>query len=238
MITCLSIIIPLYNEENTIVSVLKKLASIKLINNIKKEVIIINDCSTDSSEDCVNDFRKQYKNLNTIFLTHNKNQGKGGAIKTGIQYATGEYTIIQDADLELNPDDINLLLQKVNEQNVDIVYGSRFLKNKKHEKEMLANRIANKFLTHLSNSILKLELTDMQTCYKLVPTDIFQSIELLENRFAFDPELTAKLAKHKKLKWAEVAITYEPRTQKEGKKIRWSDGFRQIYSIIKYGLLK
>ena len=238
MIKTLSIIIPVYNEEKTIHQLLKKIAELKLIQNIQKEIIIINDCSTDSSKEKIQFFIEENKNLNTHLLNHKENKGKGGAVSTGVKYANSEYSIIQDADLELNPEDINLLLKAIGEKKADIAYGSRFLTNKKHKKEMMLNRIANKFLTRISNIILNMNLTDMQTCYKLIPTKIFQSITLKEKGFAFDPEITAKLKKHSNLKFTEVPITYEPRTQDEGKKIKWTHGFRQIFSILKYGLFK
>ena len=146
--------------------------------------------------------------------------------------------MIQDADLELNPEEINILIEPILNNQADVVYGSRFINNKKQKKESILNRIANVFLTSLGNIVFGVKLTDMQTCYKMIPTEIFKKLTLKENRFAFDPEVTAKLSKNKDLRWKEVAISYNPRTKDEGKKIRWRDGFRALYSIIKYGVFK
>ncbi len=236
MINQLSIIIPVFNEQQTIYKLLEKIANLSLINNVKKEIIIVNDASTDASKEKILQFIKIHPSSNISFIDLTSNKGKGGAVKSGIEKASGEYCVIQDADLELNPSEINDLMQPIIDREADIVYGSRFLKSKKHEKEVLLNRIANKFLTWLSNLIMGVKLTDMQTCYKMIPTHLFKQLSLKENGFAFDPEVTAKLAKDKKLKWKEVPISYNPRTKEEGKKIRWSHGFRQLYSIIKYGL--
>ena len=236
MISKLSIIIPVFNEQQTIHQLLEKITDLSLVNNIKKQIIVINDASTDSSKDEITQFIQNHPTINIVFIDHSSNKGKGGAVKSGIEKAIGEYSVIQDADLELNPSELNKLLQPIIDQEADIVYGSRFLMNKKHEKEVLLNRMANKFLTWLSNLIMGVKLTDMQTCYKMIPTHQFKQLTLKENGFAFDPEITAKLAKNKQLKWKEVSISYNPRTKDEGKKIRWSHGFRQLYSIIKYGL--
>lgn len=238
MIQTLSIIIPVYNEQKTIAKLLNKITSLRLINNTKKQIIVIDDCSTDSSKNEIALFIKNHPQENIIFHAHEENQGKGGSIISGLKYVSGEYIIIQDADLELNPEEINLLLVPIFEKQATVVYGSRFLKKEKREKEMILNRFANKFFTWLSNVILNVALTDMQTCYKLIPTRVIKSINLVEKRFAFDPEITAKLAKNKQVKFAEVPISYTPRNHEEGKKIRWVDGFNQIFSILKYGLFK
>jgi glycosyltransferase involved in cell wall biosynthesis len=235
----LTIIIPVYNEASTINELLHKVESISLINELKKQLIIINDFSVDKSKEEIEKFIESSKNKNDIvFIDHKKNLGKGGAIKSAILKAEGDYSVIQDADLELNPNEINNLLQPILNNQADIVYGSRFINNKKQKKESILNRIANVFLTGLGNIIFGVKLTDMQTCYKMIPTKVFKSLTLKENRFAFDPEITAKLSKIKKLRWKEVAISYNPRTKDEGKKIRWKDGFRALYCIVKYGLFK
>jgi glycosyltransferase involved in cell wall biosynthesis len=236
MIQKLSIVIPVYNEKESIYPLLCKVTSLNLIYSIKKQIIIIDDCSTDSSKAEIERFIKSFSPLDVVFFSHTENQGKGSAIKTALEYASGEYIIIQDADLELNPEEINLLLVPVIDEVANVVYGSRFLKGGKREKEMFLNRLANKFFTWLSNLILRTSLTDMQTCYKLVPTEFLKSIDLVEKRFAFDPEITAKLAKNRSVIFQEVPISYEPRSVQEGKKIRWVDGFNQLFSIIKYGL--
>ena len=238
MIKVLTIIIPVYNEDDTIYELLKTVQKIDLLEGIKKEIIVINDESSDNSDIEINKFISDEKPLHLIYLKNNKNLGKGGSIKVALNHAKGEYCIIQDADLELNPNEINDLLVPIISNKADIVFGSRFINSKKKKKESILNRIANKFLTSFGNFCFGVKLTDMQTCYKLIPTEIFQKIKLKENRFAFDPEITAKLARNKSLRWEEVPITYNPRTVEEGKKIRWRDGFRALYSIIKYGLLK
>lgn len=238
MIKVLTVIIPVFNEDDTIYELLRTVHKIDLIEGVKKEIIVINDDSSDNSEKEINKFINDNKPNNLTYLKNNKNIGKGGSIKVALKHAIGEYCIIQDADLELNPNEINDLLLPVISNKADIVYGSRFINSKKKKKESILNRIANKFLTFFGNFCIGVKLTDLQTCYKLIPTEIFKKISLVENRFAFDPEITAKLARYKSLRWKEVSITYNPRTVKEGKKIRWRDGFRALYSIIKYGLLE
>ncbi|MGV6861651.1 MAG: glycosyltransferase family 2 protein [Putridiphycobacter sp.] len=230
----LSILIAVYNEDQTIKKVLKIIDDLKLIDAIEKEVIVINDSSQDNSkneiETFLSDTRSDFKLIN-----HQINKGKGAAIKTGVQHATGDYIIIQDADLELNPNEINDLLAVVQNQEADVVYGSRFLNQNKKGGTFLSN-VANSFLTFLSNLIFRIKITDMETCYKLVPTPIFKSLNLVEERFGFEPEITAKLAKNRNLKWKEVPISYNARSDEEGKKIGWQDGFRAIWCILKYGL--
>lgn len=231
----LSIIIPVYNEAQTIAEVIRVIAGLELIEGIQKEVIVINDCSTDHTG---SEISKAVTEIGADFiqvLLHEKNAGKGGAIHTGIQKATGDYIIIQDADLELEPAEINLLIEQVVKHGADIVYGSRFLGQKVKGGSALSNA-ANGFLTWLSNVIFRIKITDMETCYKLVPADKFKALNLVEKRFGFEPEITAKLAKDRSLKWAEVPITYNARTEEQGKKIGWKDGFRAIWCILKYGL--
>jgi glycosyltransferase involved in cell wall biosynthesis len=229
----LSIIIPVFNEKNTIFDVLIKVSSVVLKNNIEKEVIVVNDKSTDSSRQEVEKYIQAYPNADIRLINHDVNLGKGGALHTGIKYASGDYTIIQDADLELDPEEYNILIDPILNKTSDIVYGSRFLDQGKQGLTM--SKWANGFLTRLSNFVFNIKITDMETCYKLVPTKIFQSLILEEQRFGFEPEITAKLAKIESLKWKEVAITYNPRTNLQGKKIGWKDGFRAIFCIVKYG---
>jgi glycosyltransferase involved in cell wall biosynthesis len=234
----LSIIIPAYNEGRTIHLILDKVKAVSLINNIKKEVIIINDCSSDETESAIENYIATNPSLNIQYFKHEINMGKGAALHTGISKATGEYLIIQDADLEYDPQEFNDLLKPVVNGFADVVYGSRFMGGNPHRILFYWHTIGNKFLTALSNMLTNLNLTDMETCYKLFNTKLIQSLHLKEKRFGFEPEVTAKTARIKGIRIYEVGISYYGRTYEEGKKIGWKDGFRALYSIIKYGLLK
>lgn len=236
--TKLSIIIPAYNEGKTIHNILNKVKNVELINNLKKEIIIVNDCSTDETEEAIRNYSSQNADLNIQYFKHNVNKGKGAALHTGIQKATGEYLIIQDADLEYDPQEYNLLLKPVIDGFADVVYGSRFMGGNAHRILFFWHTIGNRFLTFLSNLFTNLNLTDMETCYKLFNTKIIQSLSLQENRFGFEPEVTAKISRISKVRIYEVGISYYGRTYEEGKKIGWKDGFRAIYCIVKYGFLK
>jgi len=231
----LSIIVPAYNESKTIHLILDKIKNATLINNIQKEIIIVNDCSTDDSGDCILKYIENNSDLKIKCFEHEINKGKGAAIRTGIQNATGEYLIIQDADLEYDPNEYNLLLQPIIDGHADVVYGSRFMGGKPHRILFFWHTIGNKLLTFLSNMFTNLNLTDMETCYKMFRTEIIQSIKLEENRFGFEPEITAKISKLKDIRIYEIGISYYGRTYQEGKKINWKDGFRAIYCIIKFG---
>ena len=234
----LSIVIPAYNEEATIFDVLKKVFDLELIKNVSKEVIVIDDCSKDGTFNEIQRFQKEFQNQN--FLVHKQlvNQGKGAAIHKGIELATGDYLVMQDADLELNPEDINLLLEPVMEGKSNVVYGSRFLKNNHTNTSFVWHIVGNGFLTKLSNVFTGFGLTDMMTCYKLVPTAYLIELQLKEERFGFEPEVTLKLAKLKKVTISEVSISYNARTKTEGKKINSKDGIRVIICILKYWLKK
>ena len=232
----LSIIIPTYNESKTIHLVLDKIKNATLIKNIQKEIIIVNDCSTDNTGNYVLKYIENNSNLKIKYYEHEINKGKGAAIRTGIQNATGEYLIIQDADLEYDPNEYNLLLKPILDGHADVVYGSRFMGGKPHRILFFWHSIGNKFLTFISNMFTNLNLTDMETCYKLFRTEIIQQIKLKENRFGFEPEVTAKISKLKDIRIYEAGISYYGRTYQEGKKINWKDGFRAMYCIIKYGL--
>lgn len=234
----LSIIIPAYNEEKTIHFILNKINEVKLTNDIQKELIIVNDCSLDKTEESIQHFIQQHPELPISYFKHEINQGKGAAIHTGISKATGDYIIIQDADLEYDPEEYNLLIIPVLKGNADVVYGSRFMGGSPHRILFFWHSIGNKFLTMLSNMSTNLNLTDMETCYKLFRTDIIQKITLREKRFGFEPEVTAKISRIPNIKVYEVGISYYGRTYAEGKKINWKDGFRAIYCILKYGTLK
>lgn len=234
----LSIIIPAYNEGPTIHFILDKLQRVSLLNAIEKEIIIVNDCSKDNTEEAVKNYMAQNPSLNIQYFKHEVNKGKGAALHTGIQKATGEYLIIQDADLEYNPEEYNLLLKPVLDGFADVVYGSRFMGGNPHRILFFWHTLGNKFLTFLSNMFTNLNLTDMETCYKMFDTKVIQSIPLQEKRFGFEPEVTAKISRIPKIRIYEVGISYYGRTYEEGKKIGWKDGFRAIYCILKYGLLK
>ncbi|TGE15591.1 glycosyltransferase family 2 protein [Hymenobacter elongatus] len=233
----LSVIIPAYNEGTTIHLILDQLKAVKLTGNMSKEVIIVNDCSRDNTEESIERYMAANPDMPIRYLKHAVNQGKGAALHTGIQHATGDYIIIQDADLEYDPQEYNLLLSPVLRGFADVVYGSRFIGSNPHRILFFWHSIGNKMLTFLSNAFSDLNLTDMETGYKLFRRDILQGLLLEEKRFGFEPEVTAKVARVPNVRIYEVGISYYGRTYAEGKKIDWRDGFRAIYCIIKYGLL-
>ena len=233
----LSVVIPVYNEARTIHQILDLLRELQLVNNIGKEIILVNDCSTDGSADAIRAYATRYPELGLRLFGHAVNRGKGAALHTGIREATGDYVIIQDADLEYDPEEYNLLIKPVLKGFADVVFGSRFLGGNPHRILFFWHSIGNQVLTFLSNMCTDLNLTDMETCYKLFRRDIIQGLTLAENRFGFEPEVTAKVARVPGVRIYEVGISYYGRTHAEGKKIGWRDGFRAIYCILKYGLL-
>ena len=237
-IETLSIIIPAYNEGPTIHFILDKLKQVSLLESISKEIIIVNDCSKDNTEEAIKNYIENNSELNIQYFKHEINKGKGAALHTGIMKATGEYLIIQDADLEYDPEEYNLLLKPVLDGFADVVYGSRFMGGNPHRILFFWHTLGNKFLTFLSNMFTNLNLTDMETCYKLFDTKMLQAISLQEKRFGFEPEVTAKISRVPKIRIYEVGISYYGRTYEEGKKIGWKDGVRAIYCILKYGFLK
>lgn len=238
MINKISIIIPAYNEESTISIIVDKIIKLALIDNIKKEIIIVNDSSTDDTDKIVENIIAKQKDNEIVYIKHQKNLGKGAAIHSGIKNATGDYLMIQDADLEYDPAEINKLLIPIIDGHADVVYGSRFIGGSAHRILFFWHTIGNKFLTFLSNFFTNLNLTDMETCYKLFKTSIIKNIKLKEKRFGFEPEITSKIAKIKGIRIYEVGISYYGRTYLEGKKINWKDGFKAIYCIIRYNLLQ
>ena len=234
----LSIIIPAYNEGNTIHLILNKIKAVNLINDICKEIVIVNDCSKDNTEEAIFSYQKDNPDLKITYFKHEVNRGKGAALHTGIAKATGQYLIIQDADLEYDPEEYNDILKPVCNGFADVVYGSRFMGNNPHRILFFWHSIGNHWLTFASNIFSNLNLTDMETCYKLFDTKIIQSIKLSEQRFGFEPEVTQKIARVPKIRIYEVGISYYGRTYEDGKKIGWKDGVRAIYCILKYGLFK
>ncbi|WP_345952421.1 glycosyltransferase family 2 protein [Mucilaginibacter sp. PAMB04168] len=238
IINTLSVIIPAYNEERTIHLILNKVKAVELISGIQKEVIIVNDCSKDDTEGAILRYKEANPDLPISYFKHDINKGKGAALHTGIAKATGEYLIIQDADLEYDPDEYNDLLKPVVNGFADVVYGSRFMGSNPHRILFFWHTIGNRWLTFASNMFSNLNLTDMETCYKLFNTKMLQGITLTEKRFGFEPEVTIKMSRIPHIRIYEVGISYYGRTYYEGKKIGWKDGVRAIYCILKYGLFK
>ena len=225
----LSIVIPCYNEKNNIVELVNRVLQSPIEN---KEIIVVDDCSKDGTRDIL---ESQIKPLVSKIIYHEKNTGKGGALRTGFNAATGDAAIVEDADLEYDPNEYPKVVEPIFNDEADVVYGSRFLNQKR--KGYLANRVANAFLTKFSNLFTRLKITDMETCYKCFKREIIQSIDIVENRFGFEPEITAKIAKMVKngeVRIKEVPISYDPRTNEEGKKIGLKDGLRAIYCIWRY----
>jgi glycosyltransferase involved in cell wall biosynthesis len=232
----LSIIIPAYNEEATIVKILDRVYNSAIPDGIEKEIIIIDDCSNDKTEEVIQNYQKNNLNRTIHYCKHHKNLGKGAAIRSGISLAKGEYVIIQDADLEYDPEEYVILLKPVLKGIADVVYGSRFMGGNPHRVLFFWHTIGNRFLTFLSNLFTNLNLTDVETGYKLFRTEILKKVNLKENRFGFEPEITAKIARIPGIRIYEVGISYYGRTFDEGKKINWKDGIRTLFCILKYNI--
>jgi len=225
----LSIVIPVYNEKNTIKEIIKKVKAVDL----NKEIVVVDDYSTDGTRDILRSMESEVDKI----IYHDKNQGKGAALRTGFSHITGDCVIVQDADLEYDPQEYHLLMQPILENKADVVYGSRFLSGHPHRVLYFWHYVGNRFLTLLSNMFTNLNLTDMETCYKMFKAEVIKDIKLEQDRFGFEPEITAKVAR-KKVRIYEVGISYYGRSYMEGKKINWKDGLKAIWCIIKYGLFK
>jgi glycosyltransferase involved in cell wall biosynthesis len=224
----LSVVIPCFNEKNTLRYIIEMIKAVPL----DTEIIVVDDCSTDGTRELL---KNKLEMLVDKVIYHEKNMGKGAALRSGFSHATGEYITVQDADSEYNPQEFPLLLQPILSGKADVVFGSRFMGGQAHRVLYFWHYVGNKFLTLLSNIFTNLNLTDMETCYKLFKKEIIQSIKIEENRFGVEPEITAKVARLK-CRIYEVGISYSGRNYKGGKKIGWKDGIRAIYCILKYGI--
>jgi glycosyltransferase involved in cell wall biosynthesis len=229
----LSVVIPVYNEAKTIVEIIQKVQKVDL-GPISKEIVIVDDCSTDGTQKTLKEHASKMANVRIFY--HEKNMGKGAALRTGFSKVSGDYVIVQDADLEYDPEEYPLLLKPLLADKADVVYGSRFMGGQPHRVHFFWHSVGNQFLTLLSNMFTNLNLTDMETCYKAFKAEALKKIVIRENRFGFEPEITAKIAKQR-FRIFEIGISYYGRGYDEGKKIGWKDGMRAIWCILKYNVI-
>lgn len=233
----LSIVVPVFNEEKTIGYLLESLIKEPLLNNMSKEIIIVDDASSDDTSKIILPFLQNKRDACTLlYYRHNKNEGKGASLQSGFSLCTGDVVLIQDADLEYNPSDINTLLKPIVDGHADVVYGSRFISQNPHRVLYYWHSLGNKFLTWLSNMFSNINLTDMETGYKIFRADVIKQLSLKEKRFGIEPELTAKISKIKGIRIYEVGISYFGRTYAEGKKVNWKDGVWALYCIVRYNV--
>jgi glycosyltransferase involved in cell wall biosynthesis len=240
MAQTLSILIPVFNEERTVRKLLDRVSQVQFIGGVKTQLVVVNDCSTDNTDAEVRAFIAAHPGLDVVYRQHAKNQGKGAALHTALEAFTGDFAVVQDADLEYDPNEINALLRPVLDGHADVVYGSRFMGAHPHRVLYFWHTVGNRVLTTMSNAFTNLNLTDMETCYKLWKRDVIKQVAplLKEKRFGFEPEVTARVAKLEGVRIYEVGISYFGRSYDEGKKINWKDGVSAVRCIVKYGLSK
>ncbi len=234
----LSILIPCYNEDRTIIRLLDKVVDVVLLGNTQKEIIVVDDASTDQTYTLLHAYLAANSQLPLQIYRQQKNTGKGNCLKIAAAKATGNIMVVQDADLEYDPQDYNRLLKPILDGYADVVFGSRFMGDGAHRVLFFFHTIGNKVLTFFSNLLTQINLTDMETGYKMFTAEVFSKIKLEEQRFGFEPEFTAKISRIKGVRIYEVGISYFGRTYEEGKKINWKDGMRALYCIIKYNIFK